>query len=153
MIEMRWEILKHLQVQFPAFGTDHFFDSLISTALAQNTKEDKWRKHALECFEKAKKQAYTSPHRLWMLEIEMDILMGETNNVGTNYDKAIHAASESEHIHEEAIANERAGDFFLSQGDVRASCYYAEAHKLYLQWGVKGKAALLKRNCPTTNLF
>jgi len=37
------------------------------------------------------------------------------------------AANESEHIHEAAIANKRAGGFCMSQSDGHASRYYAEA--------------------------
>eukprot|EP00957_Ditylum_brightwellii_P078028 5931271-Ditylum_brightwellii.AAC.1 len=71
----------------------------------------------------------------------MDVLMGNTINAVTNYDKAIHAADESEHIHEAEITNKRAGGFCMSQSDGHVSRYHAEAYKLYLQWGAKTKAA------------
>eukprot|EP00957_Ditylum_brightwellii_P208671 15358463-Ditylum_brightwellii.AAC.1 len=77
--------------------------------------------------------------------------MGNINNAVTNYDKAIVAAGESKHIHEEAIANERAGDFCLSKGDARAYYYYSRAHELYLQWGAKGKAVQLGKKRPSAD--
>eukprot|EP00957_Ditylum_brightwellii_P018876 1419122-Ditylum_brightwellii.AAC.1 len=80
-------------------------------------------------------------------------MTGKTNNIITNYNLAIHAARESKHTHEEAVTNERAGDFCLSQGDIRASEYYGQAYQLYLQWGAKGKAAQIQKNYLSSGIF
>jgi len=146
MMEKKWKLENNHYKRNDVFGLACFFDCLISIALALKMKEDKWTNHALECFEEVKKHADRTSHRVLLLEAEMDTLMGKTDNVVSKYNSTIYAARESKHIHEEAIANERAGDFCLSKGDVRASHYHGEACRLYLQWGARGKAALLKRD-------
>mmetsp|Transcript_4762 Transcript_4762/g.6991 ORF Transcript_4762/g.6991 Transcript_4762/m.6991 type:complete len:267 (+) Transcript_4762:1-801(+) len=144
LTKTRWKIEKGLHLRYMV-NEASYFDALLSIALAQRTKEDEWQKHALECYEKVRRNIDVMPHRILIMETEMDVMMGQTKDAIGNYDKAINAAKESELIHEEAIANERAGDFCLSQGDVRASNYYGKAYNLYLQWGAEGKADNLKK--------
>eukprot|EP00957_Ditylum_brightwellii_P005300 404126-Ditylum_brightwellii.AAC.1 len=57
-----------------------------------------------------------------------------------DYDLAIALAEEHGFIHKHAIANERAGDFYLRNNNPRASQHYGKVHALYLQWGAQGKA-------------
>jgi len=153
MIETKWKLEKNIKRKYWAVGAAKFYETLICIALARETNEDKWRKYALQCFEEEKKLNSSELHRLLILETEIDIIIGKTKNTITNYNKAINAARESQHIHEEAIANERAGDFCLSQDDIRASHYYGQAYSLYLQWGAKGKAAQIKRNYLKSGIF
>jgi len=145
MIELRWILEENLCRLYDSFGAGHFYDCLSSVALARKTNEDKWKKYALDYFEMTKSFALNCQHRILLLETEIDILMGNTDNAIMKYNKAINAAAECRFIHEQAIANERAGDFCLSKGDVRASYYYGEAYILYFQWGARGKAAHLKK--------
>uniref|UniRef100_A0A7S2EAG8 Uncharacterized protein n=1 Tax=Ditylum brightwellii TaxID=49249 RepID=A0A7S2EAG8_9STRA len=153
MIETKWELEKNLHRVYYGLGTVYFFDTLTFIALARKTKEDKWIRPAFASFEKAKKDAYSKPHRILMLETEMNVMMGKTKNAINNYNKVIHFARENGNPCEEAIANERAGDFCLSQDDIRASHYYGQAYSLYLQWGAKGKAAQIKRNYLKSGIF
>mmetsp|Transcript_1792 Transcript_1792/g.2779 ORF Transcript_1792/g.2779 Transcript_1792/m.2779 type:complete len:122 (+) Transcript_1792:599-964(+) len=87
-------------------------------------------------------------HKLLLLQAEAKSLLGNTKDASRDYDLAIAAAEKHGFIHEHAIANERAGDFFLRNGDPRASQYYGKAHALYLQWGAQGKADNLSKNIP-----
>eukprot|EP00957_Ditylum_brightwellii_P211760 15366569-Ditylum_brightwellii.AAC.1 len=153
MIETKWELEKNLHRVYYGLGTVYFFDTLTFIALARKTKEDKWIRPAFASFEKAKKDAYSKPHRILMLETEMNVMMGKTKNAINNYNKVIHFARENGNPCEEAIANERACDFCLSQDDVQASHYYGEAYRLYLQWGARGKAAHMKTTYLLSGLF
>jgi predicted ATPase/GAF domain-containing protein len=66
------------------------------------------------------------------------------------YDAAIRFAHESGFVQNEAIANERAAQFFFARGsDKIAHTYLREARLAYLRWGAQAKVAQLDRRYPS----
>ncbi|MEH1777726.1 MAG: AAA family ATPase [Nostoc sp.] len=65
------------------------------------------------------------------------------------YEKAIQGAKKSEFIHEEAIAYERAAEFYLSLGrEEIGRLYLRNAHHCYSHWGAKAKVQALELEYP-----
>ncbi|MEH2364899.1 AAA family ATPase [Nostoc sp.] len=65
------------------------------------------------------------------------------------YEKAIQGAKKSEFIHEEAIAYERAAEFYLSLGRKEIGrLYLRNAHHCYSHWGAKAKVQALELEYP-----
>ncbi len=65
------------------------------------------------------------------------------------YGKAIQGARENRFVHDEALANELCGRFWLDHGDEQvAAVYLQEARRLYGQWGAIAKVSHLERNHP-----
>ncbi len=89
-------------------------------------------------------------HKYHLVEAErMRVLEGEPDTIMHHYDQAIALARESEFIHEEALANELAARYLLSQGqNAAASSYLRSAMKKYEAWGAKRKVAHLKSRYP-----
>ena len=89
-------------------------------------------------------------HKHHLVEAErLRILDGESDAILSHYDQAIALARESEFIHEEALANELAARYLLSQGqNDDARSYLRSAMKKYEAWGAKRKIAHLKSRYP-----
>ncbi|MDY7005570.1 MAG: AAA family ATPase [Cyanobacteriota bacterium] len=99
--------------------------------LKSNQKQMKtWAKHAPMNFQ----------HKYDLVEAEKARVLGENETAATYYEKAISGASENRYIHEEAIANERAAEFYLSLGREKvAKTYMTEAYYCYVSWGATAK--------------
>jgi len=79
-------------------------------------------------------------HQYELVEAEKARVLGKTLRAMEYYDRAIKSAKESEYIACEALANELAGEFYLSLGrDKIAQTYMTEAHYSYSRWGAKAK--------------
>jgi predicted ATPase len=66
------------------------------------------------------------------------------------YDTAIDAATQDGFLHHEALANERAGLYFLSiQEELIASRYLSQACRLYSDWGAQAKVRYLRSKYET----
>jgi len=65
------------------------------------------------------------------------------------YERAIQGAKKSEFIHEEALAYERAAEFYLNIGrEEIGQLYLRNAHHCYTRWGAKAKVQQLEREYP-----
>ncbi|MGO4221728.1 AAA family ATPase [Lysobacter sp. TAF61] len=65
------------------------------------------------------------------------------------YETAIRSARDSGYVHNEAVANECAGRFFLARGmDRAARAYFGEARDRYRLWGADGKVRQLSVQHP-----
>jgi hypothetical protein len=79
-----------------------------------------------------------------LYQAEMAALEGKTDQAKTAYNHAISTAARHAFLHDRALANERAGEFFLQIDDLDWATYYLrDAHQLYLDWGALAKAAHL----------
>eukprot|EP00957_Ditylum_brightwellii_P211361 15366088-Ditylum_brightwellii.AAC.1 len=88
-------------------------------------------------------------HRLLLVEAEVAYSKGEYNVAIEKYDSAIVAAEVVGILHEQAICNERAGDFFLAHGNIkRATSHYGHAIDLYHRWGAQAKVDHLCKQIP-----
>jgi PAS domain S-box-containing protein len=66
------------------------------------------------------------------------------------YETAIRSARDNGLVHNEAVATECAGNFFLARGMTRAArAYLADAQEGYQRWGAEGKVRQLARLHPT----
>eukprot|EP00957_Ditylum_brightwellii_P202861 15332118-Ditylum_brightwellii.AAC.1 len=152
MLEKKRESEKELVRKFTAFGTIDFWEGLSFLAMAKKTKEKKWIYCIQESLSNVRNQAQSSPvhfrHRLLLLEAETASITGDVEYAAERYEIAVNAFDEYGYTNEQAIAYERAGDFFVSQHDGRAPQYYGKAQALYSQWGAQGKADHLGSNIP-----
>jgi PAS domain S-box-containing protein len=65
------------------------------------------------------------------------------------YEKAVRSAHTQGFVHNEAIANERAGCFYATRGFNRiATTYLRDAHYCYSSWGADGKVRQLEERYP-----
>lgn len=66
------------------------------------------------------------------------------------YDQAIQSAKENEFLHVEALANEFAARFYLSEKhEVIAKTYMTEAYKCYARWGATAKTKMMYEQYPS----
>jgi PAS domain S-box-containing protein len=87
---------------------------------------------------------------------QYDLVMAEKYRVSEkhweatqHYEKAIRGAHENLFVHDQALANELFGRFWLEQGNDRiAEMYMYEAHALYDQWGAAAKVTHLEDSYP-----
>jgi PAS domain S-box-containing protein len=65
------------------------------------------------------------------------------------YEKAVRSAHTHRFVHNEALANERAGCFYAARGFEKiAATYLREARFCYLRWGADGKVQQLEQRYP-----
>jgi PAS domain S-box-containing protein len=84
-----------------------------------------------------------------LVEAEKARLLEQNWQAQELYEKAIQGAKKSEFIHEEAIAYERAAEFYLSLGrEEIGRLYLKNAHHCYSHWGAKAKVKALELEYP-----
>jgi len=84
-----------------------------------------------------------------LVEAEKARVLGENWQAQELYEQAIHGAKKSEFIHEEAIAYERAAEFYLSLGrEEIGRLYLKNAHHCYSRWSAKAKVQALESEYP-----
>lgn len=88
-------------------------------------------------------------HKADLIAAELKRVTGDKVAAMELYDRAIAGAKENEYLHEEALANELAGKFYLEWGrEIIASTYINQAYQLYIRWGAKAKAQHLADTYP-----
>ncbi|AFY95275.1 AAA family ATPase [Chamaesiphon minutus] len=88
-------------------------------------------------------------HKWDLIEAEKQRVLGNKAGAIEHYDRAIEGAKEYQFVHEEALANELAGKFYLGWGkDKLAQSYMMEAYYCYGRWGAKAKVVQLKTLYP-----
>ena len=84
-----------------------------------------------------------------LVEAEKARVLGQNWQAQEFYEKAIQGAKKSEFIHEEAIAYERAAEFYLSLGrEEIGQLYFRNAYHCYSRWGAKAKVKALEAQYP-----
>jgi predicted ATPase/serine phosphatase RsbU (regulator of sigma subunit) len=139
--------------QVPFF---YFYDSLVRLALYDQATKREQRQYTLKIDanqKKIKKWAKHAPinnlHKFYLVEAERARVFGNNQSAMEYYDQAIALASEHEYLNDEALANELAGQFYMSQGQVDfAYDYLQQAHYAYSQWGAIAKVKDLEKNYP-----
>ncbi len=88
-------------------------------------------------------------HKYELVEAEKARVLGETLLAMEYYDCAIRGAKEQGYIQEEALAYERAAEFYLSLGrEEIATTYMSQAYYGYLAWGALAKVKDLESRYP-----
>ncbi len=134
----------------------HFYDSLARLAVYLNSSES-GRSQILEKVQvnqdKMQHWANHAPmnylHKFELVEAEKHRVLGNYLEAMEMYDRAIAGAKENEYTHEEALANELAGKFYLEWGKQNiAQAYLTEAYYGYSRWGAKAKIDDLAQRYP-----
>ena len=88
-------------------------------------------------------------HKYDLVEAEKARVLGNNWQAEEFYEKAIQGAKKYEFIHEEALAYERASEFYfsLSREEI-GKLYLRNAHHCYLRWGAKAKVKQLEEEYP-----
>ncbi len=125
----------------------HFYDSLARLALDASTSpllQPPSLNRVIENQNKMRNWANYAPvnfqHKYELVEAEKARVSGQYWQAMELYDRAIAGAREHGYIQEEALANERAAEFYLSQNREKvARVYLIEAYYGYLRWGATAK--------------
>lgn len=134
----------------------HFYDSLTQLAIypsASSANREQLLNKVEANQEKMRIWADHAPmnfqHKYELVEAEKAQVLKQYWQAMTYYDRAIAAANEQGYIQEEALANELAAAFYLSQGREKvAQTYLIEAYYGYLHWGASAKVNDLEARYP-----
>ncbi|MCT7982346.1 AAA family ATPase [Laspinema sp. A4] len=98
-----------------------------------------WAKYAPDNFQ----------HKYELVEAEKARVLGLVPEAMEWYDCAIASARDHEYLQEEAIANERAAEFYFNLGRSKiAQLYLIDAYAAYLRWGATAKVHQLELHYP-----
>jgi len=144
---------KYLDSVIGAYGVPlvNFFDSLSRLALFfQSSVSDQAKiQRKIKMNQKMMKNwAHHAPmnhlHKYFLVEAERNRVLNKNKKAGLFYDKAINLAEQNGYIHEQAIANELAANFYLARGDgQKALTYLLTARYGFLNWGAKAKVKVI----------
>ncbi|MDB9428311.1 AAA-like domain-containing protein [Microcystis aeruginosa CS-555/01A07] len=140
-------------------ATQHFFYfSLVLIANYVNAKSH--RPNLVELIKQVNKnqdvmQLWTQhcpencQHKYDLVEAEKARVLGQNWKAQEFYEKAIQGAKKYEFIHEEALAYERASEFYFTLGrEEIAKLYLRNAYHCYIRWGAKAKVKQLEEEYP-----
>ena len=84
-------------------------------------------------------------HKYDLIEAEKARVLKRNLQAMEYYDRAIQGARDSGYIQEEALANELAGEFYLSWGKEKVGrVYLTDAYYAYIRWGAIAKVKVLE---------
>ncbi|WP_019503922.1 AAA family ATPase [Pleurocapsa sp. PCC 7319] len=135
----------------------NFYYSLALIACCSNSKVVKLQQKVLKQVASnqkiMKKWADNCPENFQnkydLVAAEKARVLGQNWQAQGLYERAIKGAKESEFIQEEAIAYERAAEFYLSLGrEEIGQLYLKNAHHCYSRWGAKAKVRALSVEYP-----
>lgn len=88
-------------------------------------------------------------HKYHLLQAELLRINGSINEARPMYDKAIAGASNNDYIHEEALAYELTGRFYLQQKSEDLATFYLRAsYNAYREWGGEAKLRQMEQLYP-----
>ena len=142
--------------QYIIGGPYIFYYSLALLAQYPSTKKHK-RKQFMEKVSSnqklMKEWAYHCPanyqHKYELIEAEKARILGQNWKAAELYDRALKGAREQGFIHEEALAYERAAEFYLSLDREEIGQFYLKnAYHCYARWGAVAKVKALESEYP-----
>ena len=133
-----------------------FYYGLSASAAYFQVPEDQkeaLRQIVVNCLQKIQAWAGYSPenfsNRHHLLSAELARMDGRMLEAMDHYDSAIQSAHEHGFIQNEALANERAAQFFFARGSEKiARTYLRDARFCYFCWGAQGKVMQMDRHFP-----
>ena len=88
-------------------------------------------------------------NKYFLIEAEKASVLGEYLQAEEFYEKAIQGAKNYQYIHEEALAYERAAEFYLAlEREEIGQFYLRNSHHCYIRWGAKAKIKQLEEKYP-----
>ena len=126
-----------------------FIGGLASFRIYRETRDPLWAQRGEQFQHKIK--TWKDEGSLWNFENKSFLLDAESAYCDGNlelarvlYESAISSARQHLFIHEEALANELAANFYLNTGDKSMALkYFTSAHGKYLEWGAFAKVRTL----------
>ncbi|MEN9868944.1 MAG: hypothetical protein RL748_4534, partial [Pseudomonadota bacterium] len=133
-----------------------YFHALSASALypeADASTRARLRAVVLDAEQKLRIWAQNCPenfaNRHYLVQAELARIDQQELAAIDHYDAAIRSAHENGFVQNEALANERAAQFFFARGSEKiAHTYLREARYAYLRWGAQGKVQQLDRRYP-----
>jgi predicted ATPase/GAF domain-containing protein len=135
---------------------DNFYYSL-SLIAYYNNANTKQQKELLEQVEKNQESMKiwsqscleNFQHKYDLVAAEKARILGQNWQAEEFYEKAIQGAKKYEFIHEEALAYERASEFYFTFGrEEIGQLYLRNAYHCYIRWGAKAKVKQLESEYP-----
>ncbi len=134
----------------------HFYDALCHAAVHESASSEDCHYHRarlMEHLEKLDNWALHGPenfaNRAALVKAELARIEGRDLDAERLYERAIDSAHAADLIHNEALAKELAGRFYLARGFERiANIYFGEARDCYLRWGADAKVQQLEGRYP-----
>ena len=138
------------------FSEYNFYYSLALLAnysQVEPAEQQQYLKTVAENQEQMKDWAHQAPmnfqHKYDLVEAEKARILGETLAAMELYDRAINGAKENGYIQHQAIANERAAEFYLTlDRETIARSYILDSYYCYVNWGAKAKVTQLEAEYP-----
>ncbi|MEG4197129.1 AAA family ATPase [Microcoleus sp. Pol12A5] len=118
-----------------------------------SSEQEEFLKQVAKNQEKMQEWAVHGPmnyqHKYELVEAEKARVLGKIGKAMEYYDASIQGAREQGYIQEEALANERAAEFYFSRGREKiAEIYLTDAYYGYVRWGAKAKVQDLSEEYP-----
>jgi hypothetical protein len=136
----------HSLVQLQWVPYRYFFQGLTALSLFKVAGKRKYRKRGTAIVRRMEKWVsqgvINCQHMLLLLRAEAlsGSAAAKSVDVARAFDDAIAMAGKLGFLHNQALANERAGVYFLEQGDCMwASTYLTRARECFSEWGAKAK--------------
>ncbi|MDY6804548.1 MAG: AAA family ATPase [Cyanobacteriota bacterium] len=137
-------------------GVNNFYNSLsylACYALVGSEEQKQYLKEVAANQEKMKFWAENAPsnyqNKYDLVEAETARALGNNGKAREYYDRAIEGAKEQGFLHEEAIANERAAEFYFAIGREEVGrLYMKNARYAYQRWGAVAKVEDLEAEYP-----
>ena len=134
----------------------NFYYSLALLALYPNADKSEQARYLQQVAanqKKLKQRAYHAPvnyqHQYELVEAEQARVLGRTLNAMDYYDRAIAGAKNAGYIQDEALAYERAAEFYFSIGREEIGQHYiTKARYGYIRWGAIAKVKDLEAEYP-----
>ncbi len=139
---------------FPATQNPFYYSlALLALLPEQESKNEEYQEIVAANQKKLKSWADYAPmnylHKYQLVEAERARVRGEPLQAMEFFDRAIQGARESEYLQEEALAYERAAQFYLALGrEEIAQNYMTKAHYGYRCWGATAKVKDLESQYP-----
>lgn len=137
-------------------GLHNFYYSLALLAQyphAESHEQHQYLSQVTRNQEKMKQWAHHAPmnyqHKYDLVKAEKARVMGQNWEAVELYNRAIVGAKDNGYIQEEALANELAAEFYLTNGKEKiAQPYLKDAYYSYARWGAKAKVQDLEARYP-----
>ncbi|WGV23557.1 trifunctional serine/threonine-protein kinase/ATP-binding protein/sensor histidine kinase [Halotia branconii] len=114
-------------------------NSILEKVAANQEKMQTWANHA----------PMNYLHKFYLVEAERCCVLGKDQDAREYYDRAITLAHKHEYLHEEALAYELAGRFYLAKNQKHLARHYLQdAHYAYQRWGAVAKVKDLEARYP-----
>ncbi|MGL5832497.1 MAG: AAA family ATPase [Waterburya sp.] len=133
------------------FAAYHFYYSLTMLAICSENpnRQSTYFPEILSCQEQIKQWSQYAPnnylHKHELIAAEIAKVSGEYEQAAEYYDRAIAEATKAGYMHEAALAEELAAEFYLSRGRTKIASYYlTDAYQSYFSWGALAKVQELE---------